>query len=120
MNERCERRENNRKQYLRRGVAIRKDLLETIASQSIRARAGSVTEGGFSCKCSRCLHGDPATAQCKHGPNFSPQHEFYRQVQSVFRNFPGGTGPDGGGWAGAFAIFYAAKRGTHAAGAIQP
>jgi hypothetical protein len=34
---------------LRRGVAIRKDLLETIASYSTRARTRPVmTEGGFS------------------------------------------------------------------------
>ena len=58
--------------------------------------------------------------QTKHGPDFSPQHEFHRQVQSVFWDFPGRTGFDGRAWASAIAIFYAAIRFSRATCTVQP
>src|SRR5579871_795150 len=62
----------------------------------------------------------PATAQLEHGPDFSPQHEFYRSFQSLLRNFSGGIGADGHPGARSLTVFHAAEYFSRAAGAVQP
>ena len=48
-----------------------------------------------------------ATAQREYGPDFSPQHEFHRPFQPVFRYFSRGIGAYGDTGARARAILYA-------------
>ena len=58
--------------------------------------------------------------QLEHGPDFSPQHEFHLKVQSVFGDFSGRTGFDGGARLGEIAVLYAAIYFAEPAGAVQP
>src|SRR6516164_2251867 len=100
-----------------RRVAFQKVLMETIASITTLGFALPVIEVE-SPGCRPSMEAS-ATAQRKHGPDFSPQHEFHRAIQFVLRDFPGGNRPHRNIGACAFALFHAAKYFSRTAGSIQ-